>query len=126
MLCMYKQIHAISLVPGSRQYESMHIWREDHPEYATLFLKNKGILFKPTVSDFRGSSPKIVLWNILCNILNLIDTFLKIGQFIHKIIPFYVVQFGTNLAPNWKLLRLWVTSHCLEQWLKDIPVLSIK
>lgn len=82
------------------------------------FLESKRILFISTASDFRGSylnvaTLKIVLWNIFYNTLNLIDTFLKIGQFIHKIISFYSVQFGINLAPNGKLLRLWVMSHGL-------------
>lgn len=125
MLCMYKQKDDGSLLPGSRQHENMHYLKRRSSRGPNTFLTNKGILFKPTASNFRGSSLKIVLWNILCNTLNIIDTFLKIGQFIHKITSFYVVQFGMNLAPNWKLLRLCVISHCLEQWLKHILVLSI-
>ena len=57
---MYKQKHAMSLVPGSRQHENMQYLKRSS-RGPNSFLKNKGILFKPTASDFRGYSPKIVL-----------------------------------------------------------------
>lgn len=41
------------------------IWRENNTEVLFLFLQREGLLFIPTLSDFRGSGLKVATQNVV-------------------------------------------------------------